>query len=101
MIYSVANLSIKHYWIVICNNIVCYIAVFDLFQLMAGEGGRLQKPMSGKYPDIKSDDDDSDPNFDRKLDLVTIGARPYIKDHLLHRISRENCKTIVDYMLAT
>lgn len=42
----------------------------------------------------------NDPNFDRKLDLVTAGARPYIKDHLLHRISRENCITIVNYMLA-
>lgn len=33
-------------------------------------------------------------------DLVTAGARPYIKDHLLTRISRENCITIVNYMLA-
>jgi integrase/recombinase XerD len=42
----------------------------------------------------------NDPNFDRKLDLVTAGARPYIKDHLLTRISRQNCITIVNYMLA-
>jgi hypothetical protein len=42
----------------------------------------------------------NDSNFDRKLDLVTAGARPYIKDHLLTRISRENCITIVNYMLA-
>jgi hypothetical protein len=42
----------------------------------------------------------NDPNFDRKLDLVTACARPYIKDHLLTRISRENCITIVNYMLA-
>ena len=42
----------------------------------------------------------NDPNFDRKLDLVTAGARPYIKDHLLTRISRENCITILNYMLA-
>ncbi|MGH9925106.1 MAG: hypothetical protein ACRD5B_06980 [Nitrososphaeraceae archaeon] len=42
----------------------------------------------------------NDPNFDRKLDLVIAGARPYIKDHLLHRIPRQNCITIVNYMLA-
>ena len=42
----------------------------------------------------------NDPNFYRKLDLITEGARPYIKNHLLTRISRENCITIVNYMLA-
>lgn len=42
----------------------------------------------------------NDPNFDRKLDLITEDARPYIKNHLLTRISRENCITIVNYMLA-
>jgi hypothetical protein len=41
-----------------------------------------------------------DPNFDRKLDLITAGARPYIKDHLLTRITRENCQVIIDYILA-
>jgi hypothetical protein len=39
----------------------------------------------------------NDPNFDRKLDLVTEGAMPFIKNHLLERISRENCATIVAY----
>jgi hypothetical protein len=41
-----------------------------------------------------------DPNFDRKLEIVTAGARPYIKQHLLTRITRENCITIVNYILA-
>jgi integrase len=41
-----------------------------------------------------------DPNFDRKLDLITEGARPFIKKHLLERIPRENCQTIVAYILA-
>jgi integrase len=41
----------------------------------------------------------SDPNFDRKLDIVTAGARPYIKQHLLTRIPRENWITIVNYIL--
>jgi len=42
----------------------------------------------------------NDPNFDRKLDYITAGGRPFIKDHLLHRISRENCTIIIDYILA-
>jgi hypothetical protein len=41
-----------------------------------------------------------DPNFDRKLDVITAGARRFVKEHLLHRITRENCITIVDYILA-
>lgn len=32
-----------------------------------------------------------DPNFDRKLDLATAGARLFIKEHLLNRITRGNC----------
>ena len=42
----------------------------------------------------------TDPNFDRKLDLVRAGARPYIRQHLLTRIPRENRITIVNYILA-
>jgi hypothetical protein len=38
-----------------------------------------------------------DPNFERKLDLVTAGGRPFIKEHLLNRITRENCTTIINY----
>jgi hypothetical protein len=34
-----------------------------------------------------------DPNFDRKLDLITEGCRPFVKEHLLTKISRENCIT--------
>lgn len=30
-----------------------------------------------------------DPNFDRKLDLITEGGRPFEKEHLLTKISRE------------
>lgn len=41
-----------------------------------------------------------DPNFDRKLDLITAGAKPYIKDHLLTRITRGNCLVIINYILA-
>ena len=39
-----------------------------------------------------------DPNFDRKLDAVTAGGSRYVKKHLLTKISRENCQTIVDYI---
>ena len=38
-------------------------------------------------------------NFDRKLDLVTAGGHAYIKDHLLHRITRDNCLVIINYVL--
>ena len=33
----------------------------------------------------------NDPLLDHKLDLITAGARPYLKEHLLNKISRENC----------
>jgi len=45
-------------------------------------------------------DNEDDPNFDRKLDLVTAGAKPHIREHLLTKISKENCKIIVDYVIA-
>ncbi len=41
-----------------------------------------------------------DPNFDRKLDLITAGATPFLKEHLLTKITRENCLTIINYVLA-
>ena len=42
----------------------------------------------------------NDPLHDHKLDLITAGARPYLKEHLLNKISRENCLTIINYILA-
>lgn len=41
-----------------------------------------------------------DPNFDRKLDLITAGAQPFVKEHLLTRITREDCQIIINYILA-
>lgn len=42
-----------------------------------------------------------DPNFDRKLDIVTAGARPFVKKHLIHKIiNKDNSKTIVAYIIA-
>jgi hypothetical protein len=41
-----------------------------------------------------------DPNFERKLDLITEGSRKFLKDHLLTRITGENCTTIINYILA-
>ncbi len=38
--------------------------------------------------------------LDQKLDLITAGAKPFLKDHLLTKISRENCSIIVDYILS-
>lgn len=46
------------------------------------------------------DQDIDDPNFDRKIDLVTAGSQPYVKDHLLTRISKQNCWLLVSYVLA-
>ncbi|MDQ3851220.1 MAG: hypothetical protein M3299_00120 [Thermoproteota archaeon] len=41
-----------------------------------------------------------DPNFDRKFDLISAGAQPFVKEHLLTRITKENCLIIVSYILA-
>jgi integrase len=41
-----------------------------------------------------------DPNFDRKFDLVTDGAKPYLKEHLKTRITPENLQIIVNYVMA-
>ena len=41
-----------------------------------------------------------DPNFDRKLDIVTAGGHPYVKDHLLTRLTKQNSLLIVNYVLA-
>jgi hypothetical protein len=38
--------------------------------------------------------------FDRRLDLATAGLHPYIRKHLVTKISHENAVTIVDYVLA-
>jgi hypothetical protein len=44
--------------------------------------------------------DNEDPNFDRKLDLITAGAKPWLKQHLITKVSRENCLVIINYILA-
>ena len=43
---------------------------------------------------------EEDPNFDRKLDLITAGGHDFIKNHLLTKITRQNCAIIVNYILA-
>jgi integrase len=57
----------------------------------------LQKPVSSR---IREHTESDDPNFDRKLDVITAGATPFVKEHLLTKISTENCRTIVNYILA-
>jgi integrase/recombinase XerD len=57
---------------------------------------KLQRPNPSKVLEPLDDD----PNFDRKLDVITAGAKPFVKAHLLNRISKKNCQTIVDYILA-
>jgi integrase/recombinase XerD len=58
----------------------------------------LQRP-SSKILD-NGEEEESDPNFDLKLDAVTAGGPQYLKEHLLTKITRKNCKVIVDYVLA-
>lgn len=47
-----------------------------------------------------ADADKAELFLDQKLDLITAGSKPYLKEHLLTKISRENCSVIVNYMLA-
>lgn len=58
----------------------------------------LQRP-SSKILD-NDEEEESDPNFERKLDAVTAGGPQYLKEHLLTKITSKNCKIIVDYVLA-
>jgi|SRR5215212_5815226 hypothetical protein len=50
--------------------------------------------------DNNNDDDNDRPNFDRKLDLVTESANPFLKKHMLTQITYENCLIIINYVLA-
>jgi integrase len=38
--------------------------------------------------------------LDHKIGLITAGLKSYLKEHLLTKISRENCSTIVSYIIA-
>jgi integrase len=58
-----------------------------------------QQISSKKVVDAYDNDYDNDPNFDRKLETVTACTKPFVKEHLLNRITRDNCKVIVDYIL--
>lgn len=41
----------------------------------------------------------NDSLLDHKLDLITAGLKQYHKEHLLTKISRENCSAIVSYIM--
>ncbi len=47
-----------------------------------------------------NNDDNDWPNFDRKLDLLTEGANPFLKKHMLTQIPHENSLIIIKYILA-
>lgn len=50
---------------------------------------RFVNPQQG----IDNDNNDNDdPNFDRKLDLITEGAQPYLREYLLTKITRGTVK---------
>jgi hypothetical protein len=57
----------------------------------------LHKPVSSFG---ESEGTNDDPNLDRKLDDITAGAPPHLREHLLTRISPANCQTIINYILA-
>src|SRR5215210_4662078 len=58
-----------------------------------------KRQISNSSGDNNNNNND-DPNFDRKLDLITAGGKPFIKQHLLTRITKENCLVIINYILA-
>jgi integrase/recombinase XerD len=59
----------------------------------------LQRPVSSKnLHDINNSNNDV--NLDRKLDIITAGAKPFVKEHLLTKISKDNCQIIVNYIMA-
>jgi integrase len=43
---------------------------------------------------------ENDPNFERQLNEVTVNLQPYIRTHLLKRISRANASIIINYIQA-
>jgi integrase len=61
---------------------------------------RAEKVVGNMKRSHKTDQIEEDPNFERKLDLITEGARPHLKKHMLERITLVNCKTIIAYILA-
>jgi hypothetical protein len=63
---------------------------------------QLKDPPIGEPPtqEVDNNNNNNDPNFDRKLDDVTAAARPFVNEHLLTRITKENCLTIINYILA-
>jgi hypothetical protein len=55
----------------------------------------LQRPVSSKRLDDNNNNNNNnnnDVNFDRKLDIITAAAKPFVKEHLLNRISKKNCQ---------
>ncbi len=48
----------------------------------------------------KGGEEDNDRNFDRKLDFMTAGGQPFVKENLLTKITRPNCQIIINYILA-
>lgn len=53
---------------------------------------------SSKYqPPISAVEDSL---LDHTLNLITAELRPYLKENLLTKISRENCSTIINYVMA-
>jgi integrase/recombinase XerD len=52
-----------------------------------------EKSLEGNLPP-------SDPNFDRKFEAATAGTLPFVREHLLNRITHKQCQVIISYILA-
>lgn len=48
----------------------------------------------------QEEEEREDPNFERRIDEITTGLDPFIRRHLLEKVSRTNASTIVDYVQA-
>jgi len=47
-----------------------------------------------------NNNDNNDPNFERRVDEITAGLNPYIKTHLLKKVSRANATIFINYIKA-
>jgi hypothetical protein len=92
-----------YYWMLLYLITKCYVSLPHGEVITLLRKGQPKKPDNNNNNFVASDqiiNDDyyrnDDPNFDRKLDLVTAGARPFIREDLLTKITQEYAKTIVD-----
>ena len=74
-----------------------YLISWGLHEIFVGKNTMTFRRITGKGEEEIILED---PNFDRNLDLITEGGRPFVKEHLPTKISRINCTIIINYILA-